>query len=324
MDLEEIYAPMKDQLQMVKEELRRTLRSDSQLVHPLDEYALNVPGKLLRPALLLFSAKVGGCQDNEPIPLAAVVEMVHTATLIHDDVVDKSDLRRGQPTINSRWGNGISIVLGDHWYSRAFSTLSRLQVPHILEMMLEVIDTICIGELEQLRRCYDASFGEQEYLDIVEKKTASLMSFCCRAGSLIGKASPEEIDSLANYGLNLGIAFQIVDDCLDLVGSEERAGKSLGSDLLEGKLTLPLISTIGRANKKDRELIEHAFASKQIGTALLNQMRDLAKRYGGIKYALAKAEEYREISKKELRSLKKSESRDSLSFLADYVVERGY
>jgi len=323
-DLEEIYAPIKDQLQAVREELRRKLRSGSELVHHLDEYALNVTGKLLRPALLLFSAKVGGYQDKDPIPLAAVVEMVHTATLIHDDVVDKSDLRRGQPTINSRWGNGISIVLGDHWYSRAFSTLSRLQVPHILEMMLEVIDTICIGELEQLRQCYDPSFGEQEYLEIVEKKTASLMSFCCRAGGLIGKASPEEIDALANYGLNLGIAFQIVDDCLDLAGSEERAGKSLGSDLLEGKLTLPLISTTGRANKEDRELIEHAFTSKRIDTTLLSQMKDLAKRYGGMKYALAKAEEYRDISKKELRSLKESESRDSLSLLADYVVDRGY
>ena len=324
MDLEEIYAPIKDQLQMVDEELRRKLHSNSDLVHRLDEYVLNVPGKLLRPALLLFSAKVGNSQENEVIPLAAVVEMVHTATLIHDDIVDKSHLRRGQPTINSRWGNGISIVLGDHWYSRAFSSLSRLQIPHILEMLLEVINTICIGELEQLKRCYDPSFREQEYLDVVQKKTASLMSFCCKAGALIGKASPEEADSLASYGLNLGVAFQIVDDSLDLVGTEERAGKSLGSDLLEGKLTLPLISTIGRANKKHRELIKHTFTLKQMSAGPLDQMRDLVKRYGGIEYALGKAEEYRDISKEELRSLKKSEIRDSLSLLADYVVERGY
>ena len=324
MDLEEIYAPIKDQLGMVKEELRRKLHSNSELVHCLDEYILNVPGKLLRPALLLFSARVGGCQENDAIPLAAVVEMVHTATLIHDDIVDKSHLRRGQPTINSRWGDGISIVLGDYWYSRAFSTLSRLQVPQILEMLLEVIETICVGELEQLKRRYDPSFREQEYLGVVEKKTSSLMSFCCRAGGLIGRVPPKEIDSLANYGLNLGIAFQIVDDCLDLVGTEERAGKSLGSDLLEGKLTLPLIFTIGRATEKDRELIRHTFNSKKIGAGRLNQMKGLVKRYGGIEYALGKAGEYRDISKKELESLKKSEIMDSLSLLADYVVKKGY
>lgn len=141
---------------------------------------------------------------------------------------------------------------------------------------------------------------------------------------MIGKAPPKEIDSLANYGLNLGIAFQIVDDCLDLVGTEERAGKSLGSDLLEGKLTLPLIATMARANKKDRELIRHTFNSKKIGAGRLNQMKGLVKRYGGIEYALGKAEEYRDISKKELGSLKKFEPRDSLSLLADYVVKRGY
>jgi octaprenyl-diphosphate synthase len=324
LDLEEIYAPIKEQLQLVEEELRRKLRSNSELVHRLNEYILNVPGKLLRPALLLFSARVGDCQNNEVIPLAAVVEMAHIATLIHDDVVDKSDLRRGQATINSRWGNDISIVLGDHWYLRALSTLSRLQIPQILEMLLEVIETICIGELEQLKRRYDPSLREKGYLDVVEKKTASLMSFCCKVGALTGKATPEEMNSLASYGLNLGIAFQIVDDCLDLVGTEEEAGKSLGSDLLEGKLTLPLISTIARANKKDRELIKCTFHSKRMSAALLSRMKKLVKRYGGIEYALAKAGEYRDISKKELNCLKKSETRDSLSSLADYVVKRGY
>ncbi|MFQ6065799.1 MAG: polyprenyl synthetase family protein [bacterium] len=324
MDLEQIYAPIKDELHLVEEELRRKLLSSSKLVHLINEYILNVPGKLLRPALLLFSARVGNCQNNNVIPLAAVVEMVHTATLIHDDIVDKSDLRRGQPTINSRWGSDISVVLGDHWYSRAFSTLSRLQVPQILEMLLEVIETICVGELEQLKRRYDTSLREEDYLEVVEKKTASLMSFCCRAGGLIGKAPSEEIDSLANYGLNLGVAFQIIDDCLDLVGTEERAGKSLGSDLLEGKLTLPLICTIARANKKDRDLIERTFHSKRIGSSSVSQMKGLVKRYGGIEYALEKAAEYRSISKEQLQSLKKSETRDSLSLLADYVVRRGY
>lgn len=324
MDLEEIYAPIKDELHKVEDELRRKLDSNSELVHRLDKYILNVPGKLLRPALVLFSAKVGNHRQNGVVSLAAVVEIVHTATLIHDDILDKSNLRRGQPTINSRWGNEVSIVVGDHWYCRAFSTLSRLNVPEILDMMLEVINTVCIGEIEQLERRYDSSLREDEYLDIAKKKTASFMSCCCRAGALIGRASPEEVDSLADYGLNLGIAFQIVDDCLDLVGTEERAGKSLGSDLLEGKPTLPLIFTVARANKKDRELIEHAFAPKQMSTTVLNQVRDLVRQCGGIDYALAKAREYRDTCKKNLGFLNESEVRDSLNLLADYVVKRKY
>ncbi len=324
MKLEEIYEPIREQLRMFDEELKSRLHSDNELVRQINKYILDMPGKRLRPALVLLSAGMGNYRDNEAIPVAAVVEIIHTATLFHDDVVDNSDLRRGQPTVNSKWGDGISIVLGNHWYSRAFSVLSHLKIPKILEMLLEVINRICIGELEQLKRRYDLSFTEQEYLEIVKNKTACLMSFCCRAGALIGEISPGQTESLANYGLNLGVAFQIVDDCLDFSGTEEKMGKSLGSDLLEGKLTLPLIYAMNAANKRDVERIKNSFRLRQINSNDANEIKNIVKQHRAIDYSLGKAEEYRDISKNQLKSLKDSEYRDALNLFADYVVERGY
>lgn len=325
MNLEEIYKPIRAELQMVEDELKNGLYSDNELVRQINEYILHVPGKRLRPALVLFSSKMGtNHRGVKTIPVAVVVEIIHTATLIHDDVVDKSDLRRGQPTINSKWGNGISIVLGDHWYSKAFSVLSKLKMPEILEMLLEVINRICIGELEQLKRCYDPSFREQEYLEIVKKKTASLMSFCCRAGAFMGDISSRGIGSLANYGLNLGIAFQIVDDCLDFVGTEERMGKSLRRDLSQGKLTLPLIYTMNAAGKRDGEWMKNGFKLRQINNNDINRIKNIVERYGGIDYSLRKAGEYKDLAKRELKSFKESKYRDALSLFADHVVARAY
>jgi len=324
MKLEEIYGPIRDQLRMVDEELKSRLHSDNELVRQINKYILDMPGKRLRPILVLLSARMGDYRGNEAVPVATAVEIIHTATLFHDDVVDSANLRRGQPTVNSKWGEGISIVLGDHWYSRALSILSHLKIPKILEMLLEVINRICVGELEQLKRRYDLSFTEQEYLEIVKNKTACLMSFCCRAGALIGEVSPEQMKSLANYGLNLGIAFQIVDDCLDFIGTEEKMGKSIGSDLLEGKLTLPLIYAINAANKRDVERIKNSFGLRQINSNDVNEIKNIVKRYRAIDYSLRKAEKYRDISKNQLKSLKDSEYRDALNLFADYVVERGY
>ena len=324
MKLEEIYWPIRDQLRMVDEELKSRLHSDNELVRQINKYILDMPGKRLRPALVLLSARMGDYRGNEAIPVATAVEIIHTATLFHDDVVDSANLRRGQPTVNSKWGDGISIVLGDHWYSRAFSVLSHLKIPKVLEMLLEVINRICVGELEQLKRRYDLSFTEQEYLEIVKNKTACLMSFCCKAGALIGEVSPEQMKSLANYGLNLGIAFQIVDDCLDFIGTEGKMGKSMGSDLLEGKLTLPLIYAMSAANKRDVERIKNSFRLRQINSNDVNEIKNIVKRHRAIDYSLRKAEKYRDISKNQLKSLKDSEYRDALNLFADYVVERGY
>ncbi len=322
MNLEETYNLIREQLHLVDHELKNDLLSTNE-VRTLNKYILNSSGKRLRPALVLFSARVGDKdkQNDKVIPVSIAVEMIHTATLIHDDVVDNSDLRRGQPTIRSKWGNDISIILGDYWFSKAFSILAS-KAPGLIAPLMEVVNRMCVGELMQLKRCYDLTLTEADYLEIVKEKTASLISSCCQIGALVGGASLEQINSLSHYGLNLGIAFQITDDCLDLVGNKKKLEKSLENDFTSGKLTLPFIYTLHKARRKERKKIEEAFKARNLNNSVLNQMKGMVKKYGGIEYALSKAEKYTKISKEKLEPLEKTEVRDSLSRVADYVVER--
>jgi len=324
MTLEALCAPVTEDLQRVNSRIKKHLRSDNKFVSRLNEYITNKPGKMLRPALVLLSAKTAGPPRDKAIPVAAAVEMIHTATLIHDDVVDDSDRRRGQPTVNSRWNNGISIVLGDCWYSRAIAILSDLGIGVILKMLLEAVDRMCAGELEHLKRCYDLSFTEQDYLRVVEKKTACLMAFCCQAGALIGKACAEDAQALVNYGLNLGLAFQIVDDCMDMVGTEERTGKPACNDLSAGKITLPLIYALNITDDKHKSWLKNIFESRKIDRNDASKVRDIVKQSQAIRLCLEKAAGFRDNSKKTLSSLKNCESRHALSLLVDYVIDNGF
>ncbi len=323
MTLEEIFAPIAKDLQRVESKIKNYLNSDNKFVHQLNTYVTNKSGKMLRPALVLLSAKTDTATLEKAISVAAAVEIIHTATLIHDDVVDDSDKRRGRPTVNFKWNNAISIVLGDCWCAKAIMILLKSGIAGILEGMLETVNIICDGELEHLNRCYDLSLSEYQYLEIAEKKTASLMSFCCKAGALTAKTSARNSQALANYGLNLGIAFQIVDDCLDMVGTEQRTGKPSGSDLSEGKVTLPLIYTVNTVGKTDQRWIKKIFEKRQINQNDSGRIRNMAKQCGATRLCLEKAAEYRDISKKTLSSLKDCEARSALSRLADHIVEKG-
>ena len=324
MTLGEIFASIAEDLQRVESKLKNYLNSDNKFVRQLNVYVTNTSGKMLRPALVLFSAKKGTANIEKTISVAAAVEIIHTVTLIHDDVVDNSDMRRGQPTVNSKWNNAISVVLGDCWCAKAIMVLLKSAIPGILESLLETVDIICAGELEHLNRCYDLSLTESKYLEIAEKKTASLMSFCCKAGALTAKASAGNSQALADYGLNLGIAFQIVDDCLDMAGTKQKTGKPSGSDLFEGKVTLPLIYTVNTVGKTDRRWMKKVFEKRQIDQNDSDRIRNIAKQCGAIKLCLEKAAKYRDISKEALSLVKDCETRDALSRLADHVVEKGF
>ena len=324
MTLEEIFVPIAGDLQRVESDVKNYLNSDNKFVHQLNMYVTNKSGKMLRPALVLLSAKAGTANLEKAISVAAAVEIIHTATLIHDDVIDDSDKRRGQPTVNFKWNNAISIILGDCWCAEAIRILLKSGIAGILEGLLETVNIICTGELEHLNRCCDLSLSEGQYLEIVEKKTASLMSFCCKAGALIAKTSVKNSQALADYGLNLGIAFQIVDDCLDMAGTEQRTGKPSGSDLSGGKVTLPLIYTVNTVGKTDQRWIKKVFEKQQIEQNDSSRIGNMAKQYGAIRLCLEKAAEYRDISKEALSSLKDCEARNALSRLADHVVEKGF
>lgn len=323
MTLEEICVPIAEELQRVESQVKNYLNSDNKFINQLNTYITNKSGKMLRPALVLLSAKTGTANVEKAISVAAATEIIHTATLIHDDVVDGSDKRRGQPTINSKWNNSISIILGDCWCAKAIMIFLKSGINGILKDLLETVNVICTGELEHLNRCYDLSLSEDRYLEIAQKKTASLMSFCCKAGALTGNSSPENLHALANYGTNLGVAFQIVDDCLDMVGTEQRTGKPSGSDLSEGKVTLPLIYTINTAGKTDQRWIRKIFEKQKIDPNDTNRIRNMTKQCNAIKLCFEKAAEYRDISKKALIPLKDCESWHTMSLLADHVVEKG-
>ncbi len=324
MRLEESYAPIREELRMVDRTISAHLNSDNAFIRQLNQYVANTPGKRLRPALVLLSGKRGDCDLEDAIVVGAAVEMIHTASLIHDDVVDDSGHRRGQPTVNFRWSNGISVILGDCWYSTAIAMLSRCAIPGLLEMLLKTVDTMCAAELEHLERCYDLSMEEGEYIEIVEKKTASLMSFCCKAGALVSKASTRETEALMSYGLNLGIAFQIVDDCLDIVAPEERTGKPAWKDLSTGKVTIPLIHAMNHGCEEDRNYLIRTFASREIDGDDVRRIRDIVKQGPVIERSLAKGAQYAQDAKDVLQELRDCESGDALSMLADCVVKRGF
>ena len=323
MRMEEICRPIRAELQKVDREIQDRLDCDNEFIRRINEYITGRPGKKIRPALILFSAKMGGTVPNKAVLTAAAVEMVHTAALIHDDVVDCSDKRRGQPTVRSKWKNGISVLLGDRWYSRAVAALSNSGMTEILGMLLEVVDEMCAGELEHLRRCYDISLEEREYLEIIENKTASLMAFCCEAGALLGETSPGDRRALIDYGLNLGMAFQIIDDCLDMAGTEKRMKKPLGNDLREGRITLPLVHVMRTADERDRKWIRQCFQSRRIDQETAGRVKKITRQCRAVEYALGKAVEYSDTAKAALGLVRDGKSRRSLELLADYVLERG-
>jgi len=230
------------------------------LIRQVAEYIVGGGGKRLRPALLLLSAGATGYRGTEHHTLAAVIEMIHTATLLHDDVVDESDMRRGHATANAEFGNAASVLVGDFLYSRAFQMMVGLQRMRVLEILADATNAIAEGEVLQLMNTGDADLTEAAYLNVIQRKTAKLFEASARLGAVLGDAAPAVEDALTRYGMHLGTAFQLVDDVLDYSGNADAIGKNLGDDLAEGKMTLPLIRALATGNAQDAAVIRHAIA----------------------------------------------------------------
>ncbi len=243
------------ELGAIEAAIGREIESPVPLIHEMGEFIAGAGGKRLRPILLLIAARLAGYQGPRAIRMGCVVELLHTATLIHDDVVDQAPLRRGRPSANARWGDDASILVGDHLYSKSFALMVEDGDPGVLETLARATVSMTEAEVFQLERKRSGITGEADYLRIITQKTASFMSACCRIGALLGRASPEQVEGLTRYGLDIGIAFQISDDSLDFVADQARLGKAVGADLKEGKRTLPLIATIERAGPADRDRI---------------------------------------------------------------------
>jgi len=240
--------------------LRVSLSSDVLLIRQVAEYIIGGGGKRLRPALLLLTTGATGYRGVEHHTLAAVIEMIHTATLLHDDVVDESQLRRGHPTANAEFGNAASVLVGDFLYSRAFQMMVGVKRMRVLEILAETTNVIAEGEVLQLMNAGDADLDEGAYLGVIQRKTARLFEAAARLGAVLGDASTATEDALARYGMNLGTAFQLVDDVLDYSGTADSIGKNIGDDLAEGKMTLPLIHALATGTAEQAAVIRHAIA----------------------------------------------------------------
>jgi octaprenyl-diphosphate synthase len=315
----ELYAPIAADLAEVERVLVETLASRRgcvrQLVAHLDHYR----GKRLRPALLLFTARACGTVTPAHHVLGAVVEMIHTATLVHDDVLDEATVRRHVATVNARWGNQNSILLGDYLFTHAFYLASSVDV-QACRLIGEATNRVCEGELQQGTQRGNLELTEDEYLDIIDGKTAELTACCCRLGALYSGASAAVVERLARYGRLLGLAFQIADDLLDLVGEERTTGKSLGTDVEQQKLTLPLIRLLGQAPAETGRRLQQLLSSP--GNHKREALRPYLAASDALDYARRRAEEYAEQARAELDCLPATPCRAVLETLADRAVHR--
>ncbi len=315
-----VYAPIARDLEEVEKVFRQTLVSSrpdlARLIEQLNQYR----GKRLRPVLLLLCAKACGEVGNAHHVLGAVVEMIHTATLVHDDVLDEAGVRRHVATVNADWGNKTSILLGDYLFTHAFHLTSTLGDAQACKLIGEATNRVCEGELRQTMERGNLEIGEDNYLDMIEGKTAALTACCCRLGALYAGAKPEVVEALSRYGRLLGMAFQVADDLLDLTGSEQKAGKTLGTDLEQQKLTLPLIYLLDRVPATEAERWRRVLQAP--GNHKLPQLKSAMDATHSLRDARRRAEEMARQAAAELSVLPPSTCREILVGLTNWAVTR--
>ncbi len=318
--LTQIQRPVRELLEEVVAELRRIVFSDFPGINDVNDHLLWSRGKLFRPMLLLLSNQVGGRPHPRATTLAAVVELVHLATLVHDDAVDHSVLRRGMPTVNALWNHQTAVIMGDHLYSRTVTELARFGRVDLIEVLSCAANEMSVGELRQLASCDALAFTEDEYDRLIASKTASLMAAACEMGAAAG--DPSHRDPLARYGHALGMAFQIADDLLDYTEAQEVTGKPAGLDLREHKVTLPLIAALREMPAAARARVDALFAEPEPGEAEIADVVSIVTEYGGLDYARRRGELFAQQAEEALSTLPESPARAALYDAIGYVMER--
>ena len=321
-DLATIQALAHDDMAAVDALIRRRLASDVVLINQVAEYIIGAGGKRLRPMLLLLAAGALGHRGADAHQLAAVVEFIHTATLLHDDVVDESDLRRGRKTANAVWGNAASVLVGDFLYSRSFQLMVELDRMEVMRILADATNQIAEGEVLQLLHVRNPDTDEAAYLRVIERKTAVLFAAATQLGALLSGADAAACDALHDYGLNLGYAFQIADDVLDYASDAETLGKNLGDDLAEGKATLPLIHALLRSDEATRDRLRHAVEHGDMDA--LPDVLQAIRATGGLDYSRQRASEYASAAERSLDGIADNEYTAALRGLARYAVNRDH
>ena len=315
-----IQEPVRDDLDRVFSELGRIIAAEFPLIDDVNRHLLRIRGKMFRPTLLLLAAQATGGMRDRMVTLGAVVELIHLATLIHDDSVDHSALRRGQPTVNALFTHEIAVIMGDYLYSRAVVELVRLNDLEPLRVMSRVTNEMTVGEMREITAHDVLSFSQDDYDRLIDAKTASLMSGACEVGTL--DADPAFREPLKRFGRNLGMAFQIVDDLLDYTGSEDVTGKPAGLDLREHKITLPLIDALPLMSDAEQQVVRDLMADPAPSDSAIAEVVDIVRERGGIESARVRAQEFAGLAEADLASLPAGKARECLRDCISYVVER--
>ena len=322
MTIDAIRAFIADDLHAVDKVIRERLNSEVVLIRQIADYIIGGGGKRLRPALLVLASRACGYRGEHHHELAAVIEFIHTATLLHDDVVDESALRRGQATANALFGNAAAVLVGDFVYSRAFQMMLAANNMEVLRVLADATNVIAEGEVLQLMNCHNADLDEEGYLQVIRYKTAKLFEAATRLGAILGEAGPAVEEAMAAYGAHLGTAFQLIDDVLDYSGDHAVIGKNVGDDLAEGKATLPLIFAMKRGTPEQAQVVRHAIQSGGIDE--LGPVLDAIRASGALDYARAQAQAEARTACAALEALPHSPYREYLVQLTDFAVTRTF
>ena len=317
----EVFDLLRDDLVALENEFGRDTVSDVQAITEIGEYLRNGGGKRIRPALLLLSAKLLDYQGQGAVRLGAVVEIIHTATLVHDDIIDEAKTRRGRPAANTQWGNSKCVLAGDWLYMQAFKIAVQERNFRILDTLIELTQQMVEGELLQMEKL-GKLITLDEHFDLIFRKTACLFSVCMRLGAILGGATAEQEEALGRYGHNLGMAFQIVDDVLDLTASEDVLGKPVASDLREGKATMAVIHAIERCTAEERTKIETVLQHGAFNGVTHAEILEILQRYGSLEAATAMAAQYAESACKSICTFPDTEIKRALLWAPEFVVAR--
>ena len=317
-----LQSPVQEELVQVQEELTRFFKCDVDLINQISEHMLKSPGKRLRPTLLLLSAKLQGEADRRAVLCGAIIELIHTATLIHDDSIDRSFTRRGLPTVHSLWNDQISVIMGDYLYSKAFYLMVDNGLADVMPLFAAATHRMCLGEMLELEKKLDFGMREEDYNRLILEKTAVLISAACEVGAHLTWGEGRERQLLADFGTNLGMAFQIMDDILDIEGDPADMGKATGSDFQDGKITLPLIYALAKAPNPQQEAIKKQLVACENDESALRRVLEFTHEFGGVAYARNRARGYADRALELLDAFEDNPVRATLHDSVEYVLDR--
>lgn len=320
--IRDLSRDIQKELDAVEEELKEFTKSPNKIVSEISSYLFKNAGKRIRPALLILCSKLCGYSGNEHITMSSLVETIHTASLLHDDIIDNSKTRRGRESVHTKWGPNITVLLGDYLYIKTIGNSLQSRHRQIVQILTDVSSKMIGGELNEYYVSWNLDLDEHNYLDIINEKTASLFSVSCQIGGILGNAQDKEENILVDFGTNLGMTFQIIDDLLDYTGDENTMGKPVLSDLREGRITLPLIYTLQNDGKENRSRILNLLKKKELDKSSLEEILHTVQSNGALDYTYKKAEEFSVHSKELLQQLRPSVHRDALSLFPDYILYR--